>query len=826
MPSPYIYNFRTITIKTVSAACGSGKSYALRQQIKKDQQKCNHLVVLPSLVLVEQFCADLINDGVTGVKKITSETNRGKVKSAIRDYLSKCLDAGHVLVITVQAFDDLLYFKRRDNWKTFIDELPQVDSFFSVDISKNKQFITDFIELGQKVNSEIAFVRIKADALNTLKRVTKSTDDGYKSFLPFYRALLSENRDVYVDIGEWNTALKKTKADSKSGALTFLAMFNPKQFKNTTILAANIEQSLLYKWFSRFHQVKFEEDKRISDSLRFIEHDEKTGKRVELYYFLDDRKYSKYRRDTKLEGEKNVGTIMDELAVNFIGDSEFLYVTNNDYDDKFLAGNKYSTKLPVKSHGLNMYQNHTAIYFNVALNHSPQHSKLLENLGITNDDIRIANTYDNIYQCLMRTSLRDNKKDSNVRVIVPDKYTAFHLSELLGGSSVKKIDGLNLPVKPIKFTASQRNKRSKFKKITDNIFDSEAKNRPLSNIELEKNKKTQKQLLLYTYKQESNKFCNLADIENNQVAVTFHNKYISQLETEFSDYIFNTKDFIKILKLSGQTVIDTKSENFLVNAGVYDGSIDTDGFRRQENFLQSSFMILDFDNGNLSPEKFEDIFWKKAHKVEKRSFIICNSFSRSEEKPNCFRVFMFYKVPVTSINQHKIVFDDISKTLGNHGFNEKTSGLDKVCQNGIQSFYMPSINRAEQEYGFFRKHGLQRITDISKYGIDVKLIAKTKPPSELTTIGRSFEFMSTGRNYRTSKVWTTKRVDVEKTINSIQLMTENRHSPFFDAAIQFRGLGFSLNEIEQLCHLIAGTEQKMLQKVPDIMNSLRNYQGH
>ena len=67
---------------------------------------------------------------------------------------------------------------------------------------------------------------------------------------------------------------------------------------------------------------------------------------------------------------------------------------------------------------------------------------------------------------------------------------------------------------------------------------------------------------------------------------------------------------------------------------------------------------------------------------------------------------------------------------------------------------------------------------------------------------------------------------VQNTIHSIQSMTENRHRPFFDAAIQFRSLGFTLNEIEQLCQVIAGTEQKMIQKIPGIMKSLQKYQPH
>jgi hypothetical protein len=44
-------------------------------------------------------------------------------------------------------------------------------------------------------------------------------------------------------------------------------------------------------------------------------------------------------------------------------------------------------------------------------------------------------------------------------------------------------------------------------------------------------------------------------------------------------------------------------------------------------------LVLDFDNGALSPEQFVEIFWTKAGRAGKRSFIICNTFSRSPEEP-------------------------------------------------------------------------------------------------------------------------------------------------------------------------------------------------
>ena len=137
---------------------------------------------------------------------------------------------------------------------------------------------------------------------------------------------------------------------------------------------------------------------------------------------------------------------------------------------------------------------------------------------------------------------------------------------------------------------------------------------------------------------------------------------------------------------------------------------------------------------------------------------------------------------------------------------------------------MPCTNRAEQEYAFFRKHGLKRTTDISRYGIDVDLIVKTTAPREETTkvkySGTELKVWNGGM----SNAMIESKTKVDNIIRSIQIMPENRHRPFFDAAIEFRSLGLTLPEIEQCCYEMAGNEKKMKDKVPGIISSLEKYQ--
>ena len=116
-----------------------------------------------------------------------------------------------------------------------------------------------------------------------------------------------------------------------------------------------------------------------------------------------------------------------------------------------------------------------------------------------------------------------------------------------------------------------------------------------------------------------------------------------------------------------------KEALFLWNPATYDPTRGGSSYRTQANFIQSSFLVLDFDNGTLSPEEFENIFWKEAKRGHKHSFIICNSFSRYPKAPNKFRVIFFYQRPARSIEEHQAAYDYVLRRLEEWGHTEKSS---------------------------------------------------------------------------------------------------------------------------------------------------------
>ena len=806
-------NFR---IKFVSAPCGAGKTFALTETISRNKHFKNHLIVVPSLDLADQAYNELIEKKVKNVRRIHSKTVDGGVKSCIVNYLKNCSSEGNVLIITWQAFDDLPYFENKCNWDIYIDEIPQLYNIFKINISENSSFIKNFTNIDKEINSDLYKIKIKDKCRGSLEKIIKSEDSAYENFKPFYRNLLSRNRDTYISSQDWEKNVLGKNKKINNGDISFLSILNPNQFDKTTIMGANFEESLLFKHFKAFYSVEFVKKSNFYKNLRYTTHKGILDNRVKIFYFLENKNYSKYRRDSSFR-DQTVGEKMNYICCDFFKNEKFLYILNNDYKSEVLEDNDKAIKISVKSNGLNKYINYENIYINAALNPDENSIALLSSIGITRDQIRISNTFETFYQAVMRTALRDPSSNKIVKIVVPDKFSANHLAQSLGANSLTKIEGLETTEALPALTGGQKNQRCNFQKKKSQILCPTDKLSSLNNKEVASDITNSLPIPIYTYKGSSNNFVNISEIDNkSHIAFTIHNDIYSKESCDFHIYASTQSDFLKLLKSSSKTVIDEKKESLLLNSSIFYLSNNLDGIRRQENFIQSHFMILDFDNGDLSPEDFEKIFYNKNIPEDRKCFVICNSFSRCDQKPNNFRVFMFYKMPVKSIEQHQTVFDEIVRTIENHGYNPKTCGLDRGCRTGIQSFYLPCINRKYQDYSFFKKIGLRNIKNINKYGIDVDLIYKTR-----NKYCNSTNYINTEMHFISEDNINEKIISI---INKVKAMNENRHIPFYIAALELLKLGLSLSEIEYYCYDIAGSEKKMKKKVPGIMNSLKQVQ--
>ena len=201
---------------------------------------------------------------------ITSDTHADHVKAGIIEFMNHAEDAGEILLITWNAYVDLPYLNRRENWRVIIDEVPQVDRFYPwichaiFSSSPNKS-----ISKKARGNDRVARVIVKDRAV--LEELFEAQrDDVQEVFREFFRDLLSHNKDMFVDLDSWNRLVEQGEFtdDESLNRLFFISMLRPEAFSDAILLGANVRDSLVYHWLTRFHGYRFVEHGAIASQLR------------------------------------------------------------------------------------------------------------------------------------------------------------------------------------------------------------------------------------------------------------------------------------------------------------------------------------------------------------------------------------------------------------------------------------------------------------------------------------------------------------------------------------------------------------------------------
>jgi hypothetical protein len=361
---------------------------------------------------------------------INHETQEGSVTQAITAYLIKASAFGEVLLITAAALSELKYFPRSGNWIKFIDEIPQVDRFFDPKIPYSVEFIKQLIAV-EPLNDKLLRVIPRNGRKELTAFLSAPMDDMHEVFADLLREVASPDKDVFVDAKSWTRLAEEREIDeghsSDRNKVYFISMLSPRVLQPFVLLGANVQDSLVFSWFERFHGITWVDEQEITKRLRDIP---APGARAQIFYF-HERKFSKSLAAELLPNGINVRDAMDKVAIDLIGGQPCLYVENNGMQSPILSDAPGMTKIPVQAHGLNEYSSFHNIYIRAALNRSPQHYQMLRNLGFSSDEVDRATSQENYYQSAMRTSLRNPNSTELVRIIVPEKPSAERLSALM-----------------------------------------------------------------------------------------------------------------------------------------------------------------------------------------------------------------------------------------------------------------------------------------------------------------------------------------------------------------------------------------------------------
>ena len=228
-------------------------------------------------------------------------------------------------------------------------------------------------------------------------------------------------------------------------------------------------------------------------------------------------------------------------------------------------------------------------------------------------------------------------------------------------------------------------------------------------------------------------------------------------------------------------------------------------------------MILDFDSGTVSPQIFEDIFWNKASSNGKRAFILVNTFSRTPENPNRFRVFMPFKQHVKNLEEYQAVYDSIVNRLAEAGHPPEKSGMDDSAKTGAQMFYAPCTNRQFPESRLFVAKGCKK-DEIDRYAINPEGHGRTalKPTPKVISVPVD-GYGEIDEATRQAKIAAIKRTYLAIPKGLAQGL---RNHGLYQAAWDLDDL-MTLPEVEAVLVELAAGEKKMLDRVADKIQSVR-----
>jgi len=202
---------------------------------------------------------------------------------------------------------------------------------------------------------------------------------------------------------------------------------------------------------------------------------------------------------------------------------------------------------------------------------------------------------------------------------------------------------------------------------------------------------------------------------------SIYNKTVASIDS-------SPMEFVKTMQgIHTNHIIRTKDESILFNGVKY----KTEQSRALTNTDYASLVVVDIDDGDLSPKQFRDIFSDQYP----HSFFMCNSYSRSVEKPNNYRAVFFIK-QVVNDDIYRDVQTYLQNILKRCGYitcwpkdrekhlskdpNAKFSGMDLSKNHTASFFYIPCKVQDRLEWAFFWRCNLKDLTQLRRYAIDVE----------------------------------------------------------------------------------------------------------
>lgn len=612
-----------------SAACGAGKTRAtaLRAiRLARDGERV--LIVQPTLELIDQTVADEIKPIAAGVRvtAIHGENSETVVRDIVR-HLREPQPGGEILLITHSAHERLPHVPASMVWHLIYDEVPQTIWSAERNLTRNHRLLLDGVTAEPSEYPE--YVRIRPANAAYLGAIVRNAErDDVDAVLAEIAAhVTSRHWHVYADAEQFGN-LTAASGDEKRRKLILHGVMQPSLmdgYKSVTILGADVGESALAYLWSRAG-VTFREDRRFDRDLRFTTH--QNGDLIDIYY-LSSVPWSKRFRDSEAEGQK-VLDLAAKAIIDLFGDEPFAFLANKDVPHAIWKdAASRASRLPNIAHGNNAFQHLHNVALLSALNPTSGHFAFLDTLSMDSDDVKTAVMRSALYQAACRISLRNPDDRNHKRIVVPDLDSAVWLEEKFPGANV-----LNLLGEDVQITRTGSPGRPKIHACKA-VVDAMAKQVEYADWSRELTALVEDERKVSGCENPINIRDFAATKSGVQPVITYatvYDDFFSNMPSgeltagDWPEFVSSMHD------LWSRNTLD-KADNLKFVPAVM-----SPGGKSESHAIRSRMIVLDVDDGDLSPQAFADMF-------PRVTMLFVNTASNTASNTR-YRVFVPLDVPV------------------------------------------------------------------------------------------------------------------------------------------------------------------------------------
>jgi len=255
-------------------------------------------------------------------------------------------------------------------------------------------------------------------------------DDIYDYIQPIPRWLM-HGACLFTETEAWDRMVSRVDCKPDRGRITISGFRRPdalKVFGRITIMSALFQHTMIY---DVWHQlgVQFAQSTLINIQVSTTH----LGSRTLKIYWLTDQGWSKRMRD-RAGGIEAIFALIKKAAV--LDDRDTVCVITNkddgsESDPRLVQAHfRHYEMMPHNSKGQNRFRHYHQLVHCAALNSYTPDIRWIETvLGIDGKTQRIARTGQEVYQSLMRLSIRDPRSQHDVTLVVMDKDVAEWLPQ-------------------------------------------------------------------------------------------------------------------------------------------------------------------------------------------------------------------------------------------------------------------------------------------------------------------------------------------------------------------------------------------------------------